>query len=78
MFVRGDIMKTLRLLLLALAPVLAMTAETAPAGSAVRGCGVSAIDPGIRAAFERFDRTQSPAAAKICAVYLNSSEQPAR
>lgn len=39
------------------------------------GCGpaISTItDPGMRAAFERFDRTQSAAAAKICAVYRNS------
>ena len=78
MLVRGDLMKTLRLILLALLPVLAMTAETAPAGSVARGCGVSAIDPGIRAAFERFDRTQSAAATEICSLYLNSTLQPSR
>jgi hypothetical protein len=73
MFVRGDTMKTLRIALLALLPILAMTVETAPAGSASQGCGVQAIDPGLRAAFERFDRAQSRSAAKICALYLNSA-----
>lgn len=73
MFVRGDIMKTIRIAALALLPILAMTVETAPAGSSGQGCGVNAVDPGLRAAFERFDRGQSPAAAKICALYLNSS-----
>lgn len=75
MFVRGDTMKTLRILLLALVPVVAMTAETAPAGSEGQGCGVQAIDPGLRAAFARFDRTQSRSAGKICALYLNSAAQ---
>jgi hypothetical protein len=72
-------MTTLRIALFALLPVLAMTAETAPAGTAGQGsspgCGVQAIDPDLRAAFERFDRTQSPSAAKICALYLNSAAQ---
>jgi hypothetical protein len=65
-------MRTLRTLAFALLPMLAMTAETAPAGSETRGCGVHAIDPGLRAAFERFDRHQSRSAAQICALYLNS------
>jgi hypothetical protein len=76
MFVRGDIM--LRAILLALLPVFAMTVETAPAGSQSTGCGTHAVDPGLRAAFERFDRHQSPAAAKICALYLNSTDRRAR
>ena len=41
------------------------------------GCGpaISTItDPGMRAAFDRFDRTQSTAAAKICALYRNSMD----
>ena len=73
MFVRGDTMKTLRIALFALLPILAMTVETAPAGSPSQGCGIQAIDPGLRAAFEQFDRNQSRSAAKICALYLNSS-----
>jgi hypothetical protein len=52
----------------------------APAGSGNSdtrgsGCGpaLSNIsDPGLRATFERFDRSQSAAAAKICAIYRNS------
>ena len=73
MFVRGDIMKSLKILALALLPILALTAETAPAGSQAQGCGVQAIDPGLRAAFASFDRNQSAGAAKICALYLNSA-----
>jgi hypothetical protein len=73
MFVRGDIMPKLRTILLAMLPILAMTAETAPAGSQTPRCGVQAIDPGLRAAFERFDRQQSRAAARICDLYLNST-----
>lgn len=65
-------MRTLRILALALLPILAMTAETAPAGSETRGCGIHAVDPGLRAAFERFERHQSRSAAKICALYLNN------
>jgi hypothetical protein len=41
------------------------------------GCGpaISSIaDPALRASFERFDRTQSAAAAKVCAIYRNSME----
>ena len=65
-------MRTLRILAVALLPILAMTAETAPASSEATGCGVHAVDPGLRAAFERFERQQSRSAAKICAVYLNT------
>jgi hypothetical protein len=61
MFVRGDIMPKFRTILLAMLPILAMTAETAPAG--------------LRAAFERFDRQQSRAAARICDFYLNSASR---
>jgi hypothetical protein len=38
------------------------------------GCGpaiASVTDPGMRAVFERFERSQSAAAAKICAIYRN-------
>jgi hypothetical protein len=75
MFVRGDIMPTFRAILLALLPILAMTAETAPAGSPATCCGVQVIDPGLRAAFERFDRRQSSTAARICGFYLNSGNR---
>jgi hypothetical protein len=39
------------------------------------GCGpaISSItDPDLRATFDRFERTQSAAAAKVCAIYRNS------
>jgi hypothetical protein len=62
----------IRTILFALLPILVMTVETAPAGSDIQGCGVRAVDPGLRAAFARFDRGQSPAAARICALYLNT------
>ena len=75
MFVRGDIMRTIRIFLLALLPMLALTAETAPAGSDTGTCGVHAVDPGLRASFARFDRNQSGTAAKICALYLNTSDR---
>jgi hypothetical protein len=66
-------MKTIRTFILALVPILAMTAELAPAVSDTKACGIGhAVDPGLRAAFADFDRRQSPAAAKICALYLNS------
>jgi hypothetical protein len=68
-------MPRFRTIALALLPILAMTAETAPAGSQASGCGVQVIDPGLRAAFERFDRQQSSAAAKICGFYLNSGNR---
>ena len=78
MFVRGDTMKSLRIFVLTLLPILALTVETAPAGSQAPGaqspgCGVQAIDPGLRAAFARFEQTQSRGAAQICAIYLNSA-----
>ena len=75
MFVRGDTMTSLRTFVLALLPVLAMTVETGQAGSQTSGCGVQAIDPGLRAAFARFEQTQSRGAAQICALYLNSADR---
>jgi hypothetical protein len=39
-----------------------------------RGCGPAISltkDPGLRASFEKFERSQSAAAAKICALYRN-------
>lgn len=69
-------MKIIRTFIAATIPILAMTAELAPAASGASegaGCGSGgAIDPGLRAAFAEFDRNQSLAAAKICAIYLNS------
>ena len=48
---------------------------TAPAGStATAACGpvVQILDPGVRASFERFERTQSESAGKICSFYRNT------
>ena len=39
-----------------------------------RGCGPAISltqDPALRASFEKFERAQSAAAAKICALYRN-------
>jgi hypothetical protein len=63
--------------LLAFAAILStLSAVSAPAGSApqaARSCGLAIAiqDPDIRAAFARFDRTQSAAAAKACAYFRN-------
>jgi hypothetical protein len=63
--------------LLAFAVILfTLAAVPAPAGSAPDTAGTCGIaihiqDPDIRASFERFDRTQSAAAAKACAYYRN-------
>jgi hypothetical protein len=42
----------------------------------VRGCAplVASADPELHASFARFDRAQSAAAAKICALFLNSAD----
>lgn len=72
-------------------PILALVvigSLPAPAGTGtaatqdgVSACGpalASIKDPMIRATFERFERTQSAAAAKVCAIYRNSFEAAAR
>jgi len=64
-----------RMIALAVVP-LALAAAPAPAGSDAKGCGLPSViaDAGIRASFEQFDRTQSAAAAKVCALYLNTMD----
>jgi len=62
---------------IALAAFAAMViAVTGPAGSASSpACGGAIVqikDPGLRASFEKFEATQSAAAAKICASYRNA------
>lgn len=61
-------------------PILALVvigSLPAPAdtGAASRvGCGPAQVtDPAMRVTFERFERSQSAAAAKICALYRNSA-----
>lgn len=65
-------------------PILALVvigSLPAPAGTGTGAtqdrieCGpaIAAIkDPTLRATFDRFERTQSAAAAKVCAIYRNS------
>ena len=73
-----------RYFILPLVALVVIGSLPAPAGSGRTdergsGCGpaISNIsDPGLRATFERFDRTQSAAAAKICAIYRNSVGAP--
>jgi hypothetical protein len=66
-----------RLLVFAvIAFTLAAAAASAPAGPTADAAGTCGLaiqiqDPGLRAAFERFERNQSPAAAKVCASYRN-------
>ena len=59
-------------LMLTLVP-LVLAVAPAPAGLQTRGCGiaVASSDPELRASFERFDRLQSPTAARTCALFLN-------
>jgi hypothetical protein len=67
-------MRTVRTLIFAIVPIVAMTVQVAPAVSDTQNCGLAhAIDPGLRAAFADFDRHQSRTAAKLCAFYLNSN-----
>jgi hypothetical protein len=53
---------------------LVLAVAPAPAGLQTRGCGIAVAspDPELRASFERFDRVQSPTAAKACALFLNT------
>jgi hypothetical protein len=67
-------MRTVRTLIFAVLPIVAMTVQVAPAVSDTQSCGLGhAVDPGLRAAFAEFDRNQSRTAAKLCAFYLNSN-----
>jgi hypothetical protein len=65
--------------LLALAAILsALSVVSTPAGGAsgtAETCGlpIAIQDPDIRAAFARFEQTQSVAAAKACAFFRNAA-----
>jgi hypothetical protein len=61
--------------------VIGSLPATAPAdarsGAAGLGCGpaiVSVTDSAVRASFQDFERTQSAAAAKVCAIFANSAQ----
>jgi hypothetical protein len=54
--------------------LLWLAAAPAPAGIESRGCvGATILDPDIKASFARFDATQSPQAARLCAVFFNNA-----
>jgi hypothetical protein len=54
--------------------LLSLAVAPAPAGIESRGCvGVTILDPDIKASFARFDATQSPYAARICAAFFNNN-----
>ena len=60
--------------ILALVLPVSLAVVSAPAGTQRRGCvAVDITDPDIAASFARLDRMQSPAAARICAVFLNDA-----
>jgi hypothetical protein len=49
---------------------LVLAVAPAPGGLQAPDCGtaITSADPELRASFQRFDRTQSPTAAKACAL----------
>lgn len=66
----------LPLLALVVIGSLPAPADTGAAAGRAAGCGpamASITDPGMRATFASFDRSQSAAAAKICAMYRNTA-----
>jgi hypothetical protein len=53
--------------------VLAMLHAPADGGHSAHGCGAAQVaDPGIRASFAAFHRTQSVTAGRICALANNN------
>jgi hypothetical protein len=53
--------------------LLSLAAAPAPAGIESRGCVGATMHPDIKASFARFDATQSPQAARLCAVFFNNA-----
>jgi len=54
---------------------LPVPADAGRSANAASGCDVAVTtvtDPVLRASFKDFERTQSAAAAKVCAIYANS------
>lgn len=78
--VKTPSVKTPGTLVLPLLAVLAIGSWIAPADAARTASGAitcgpavaSITDPVLRQSFEQLDRTQSAAAAKVCAIYTNS------
>ena len=74
---RYFILPLIALVVIGSLPAPADTGRAAQSG----GCGpamASITDPAMRATFDRFERSQSAAATKICAVYRNSMETVVR
>jgi hypothetical protein len=66
-------MSALRMILL-LAAAVPVAVAPAPTRIDSPACLMAAIiDPDIAASFRRFDRVQSPAAARICETFLNQA-----
>ena len=62
-------MTACRILVLGALALFAVAASPAPTGGSVKGCGLGPLgDPNL----DRLDRVQSPGAARICALYLNT------
>lgn len=55
-------------------PVSADAGRSSNVASCYGSAMSSVTDPVLRASFKDFERTQSVAAAKICAIYANSVE----
>lgn len=76
MALRHFILPALAVIVVGSLPVAADAGRSAVVAS---GCGpalASVTDPGVRASFDDFARTQSAAAAKVCAIYMNSALAP--
>jgi hypothetical protein len=71
-----------RYFLLPLIALVVIGSLPAPADSGQQGNGCASVvavqDPDLKASFERFERSQSAAAAKVCAFFRNSAEPSVR
>jgi hypothetical protein len=59
----------LALPLLALVAIASFAVGGSPSGTSGCGPAIAIQDPDLRASLARFDRQQSPAARKVCAIY---------
>jgi hypothetical protein len=73
---RGPAMTAFRTIAFVAFAAIVAAGVTGSAGSSTGTgpCGpvLEIRDPGLRASFAKFDTTQSPAAAKVCALYRNA------
>ena len=70
---RYGILPVLAAIVIGALPVPADAGRSATAASSCGPAFASMTDPQLRASFTAFERTQSAAAAKVCAIYLNSA-----